>query len=468
MQAFWKQKKYLEAIFLALILAGFLIYKLEFLTFRFGDGNAYLYMAEGLLQGQLPYRDFFLADPPFLVLFLAPFKLIFGQKLILFQVLPIFLESLTAIAIYFILKKWRQPLAFFGPVFYLFSFTVLATSDYLTGIQLTVLLMTLGLLFWEYDFPLLSGLGFSLAILTKMYALPAFAGFLLYLLITKTPVKKFFRILAGALIAGIVILGPFLVLSFGKVYGYMFSHQLHRPPGLDKWYIWQFFLKKEWLLVLFGILGVMILKKKILILPLIFTAAFFLIFPDLYYLYLESFFAYLVLGAVIFLSAVWDYKYFGKQIALGVLAVYLLFASVSFWVYKNEFYTIGRFTNAPEVAEAVKKLPDKMELYGSHEVAPLIALMSGRNLFNNYIDTNTQAFASGGQDLGEASASAVRHGVYLLGRVTDLPQFGIKDFGMDGYFSPGLLQRYCQAAAKLPSTSGEQDNFIGIYRCKSD
>jgi hypothetical protein len=119
-------------------LVAFLIYKLINLSFRFGDGDAYWYMANSIWNGILPYRDFFIADPPVFLLFLAELKLVFSAHWILYQALPIFLEAVNAGILYLLLRD-KLKLAWLAVPLYLFSFTVLGTSFFTTGDQLTIL-----------------------------------------------------------------------------------------------------------------------------------------------------------------------------------------------------------------------------------------------------------------------------------------------------------------------------------------
>ena len=94
------QKKWLEWSAAAGSIAVFLSWKLTHLVFRFGDGNAYIYMADALWRGMLPYRDFFLADPPVFVLLLAALKPVFGGHLILYQAIPVVLEAGAALLLF--------------------------------------------------------------------------------------------------------------------------------------------------------------------------------------------------------------------------------------------------------------------------------------------------------------------------------------------------------------------------------
>ncbi len=141
-------------IFLTLLI--FWLIKLAHLEFHFGDGNVYYYMADRLLQGTLPYRDFLIADPPLLVILLAGIKLLIGNQLILFQTVPLILESITAVLLFFLSRQQLPKLAKFIPALYLFSFLILSTTDYLTGLHFVNCLIVLAYFFRKK--PYLSGI----------------------------------------------------------------------------------------------------------------------------------------------------------------------------------------------------------------------------------------------------------------------------------------------------------------------
>ena len=74
----------------------------------------YFYMTQAILSGFIPYKDFFLADPPFFIYLLSGFKFIFGSNIILFKIIPVLFDSFSAILIYLILKKKENRFAFLG------------------------------------------------------------------------------------------------------------------------------------------------------------------------------------------------------------------------------------------------------------------------------------------------------------------------------------------------------------------
>ena len=98
-----------DAWIVAVSIAVFVLWKLATLTFRFGDENVYFYMSSAILHGFIPYKDFVFADPPFFIYLLSLFKAVFGPHLILFKILPILFDSLSALIIYLLLLKKIRP-----------------------------------------------------------------------------------------------------------------------------------------------------------------------------------------------------------------------------------------------------------------------------------------------------------------------------------------------------------------------
>ncbi|MBI4359262.1 MAG: hypothetical protein HY577_01640 [Candidatus Nealsonbacteria bacterium] len=459
-----KTKQILEWSFVLLVISVFLGFKLTNLTFHFGDGNAYFYMAQAVTQGELPYQDFFLADPPFLVFFLAGLRLFFGDHLLFYQALPIILELATALILFLLLKKQNNPWAFLAPLVYLFSFSVLALSDYLTGVQLVVFLFVLALFFFERGHPFLSGLFWGLSALTKLYILPAFVGFALFVFLEKDR-RILVRLIGGLVFCLFLVLGPLALLSFPRVVDDLLIHHLNRPAGLNKPEVFAFLFKREWLLIGLALAGALVSRQKKFLLPFCLTVVFLLFFPDLYYTYFGSLLPYLVILSLSFVAWLWAKSLAGQDWSIFILVLYILFLGVSFWYYQQSFFVHGRFLNATEIAAYLKTRPEPFPLYGSHEVAPLVALLSQKKLLNGYIDTNAQVFASGALDLEAVSRAAVQNGVFLLARITDRPEEGITDFGYEGFFSPRAFRESCQRLKEFPSTAQELDNHLVIYRC---
>ena len=71
--------KYKDWYIVGITILFFILVKLTTLSFRFGDENVYFYMSQMILNGLIPHRDFFLADPPVFVYIMAFFKMLFGS-----------------------------------------------------------------------------------------------------------------------------------------------------------------------------------------------------------------------------------------------------------------------------------------------------------------------------------------------------------------------------------------------------
>lgn len=460
----FKNKNILIYIFVFLTIFLFIGLKLINPTFRFGDNNVYFYMAKAVLDGNVPYKDFFLADPPVLVLLLTGLRIIFGNCLIFYQLLPIFFEIATAILLFLILKKENNFFAFLAPLFYLFSFSVLATSDFLTGVQLVIFFSILGIFFWKKEKPFLSGFFWAMSCLVKLYALPAFLGFIIFIVLLRNK-KALVKFILGAVVPVAIFIVPFLFIDFSQVFKQLIVIHFNRPVGLSKVDVFGFLLFREWLLIALAFLGMYFSRKKEFFLPFIFTLIFLLLFQDIYFAYFGSIIAYLVLFSIFFLNWLWLKYEKSKNIVIFLIIIYCIFILISMSYYQYAFFNYNRFTNAQEVADFVKTLPKNTEIYGSHEMTPLVALLSQRQIFGNYIETNPQGFKANALNLEEVSEKAVEAGIYLIAQISDIPSYNIKDFGYQGYFSQSVFEKYCQRVKSFSQVNDETITPVVIYKC---
>lgn len=400
-------------------------------------------MSDAILGGLMPYRDFFVADPPFFVYLLSLFKLSIGGKLILFKTWPIIFDSLSAALVYLILKRKGVFFAALGPVFYLFSFTILSTSDYVTGAELTIFLMLLGIYLDLLGKPFWSGVSWAASCLSKLYAAPALIGFMLWKLLHKE-FASLSRIIMGGLSATFVVLLPSLISVPKELWHDLITHQFNRPAGLDKWNVFRLFIEMEWLLIALGFAGTLLKKGQAFLLPFVFSAAFFLLFRDLYYLYLQILMPFLAIGLAVFMDAIREKD---KDIVSASIAIAACIALYPVFAYMHTFAPDGIFADPQVVALSLQEAPENLPVYGPQEIAPLVALMSSRQLFRNIIDTNTQNFASGTHDRSTISNEAVENGIYLVAEGE--PYL---------YFDNAIFKTSCSLYKSFPGD-------IAIYKC---
>lgn len=451
--------------FIAITILAFVAYKLTSLSFRFGDHNLYFLYANQILHGWVPHLDYFQTDTPVFAAVLAFVRLIAGNHLLVLQALPIFFHVLTAIMLYLIARRWRNPAAFLVPAFYLFTFSILANSDYPTGEELAILASVIALWFWTRERYAASGIAWSVACLVKIYLGAAFLLFLIFVMICSGR-KSTGKLLLGFLPLPILILAPLAIINFSKLWYDLVIFHLQRTAVISKVAIFQYFWLREWLLLVFALPGFYILRKRPVFWPLLGLLLFFFAFHDLYYLYLQPLVPYLALAAAATIGWVMSYPR-SLPYAFSLIFLYLFFIAISVNFYHHNWFNRGRILNVSEMVSVIKQLPEQYPLYGSYEITPLLSLLSGRPLYKNYFDTNVQSFAIGRLDREAISAEMVFSGVYLVARISDLPQYNIRDYGYQDYFSPDIFARACHRAAEFPSTAQDWDTAVVVYGCKN-
>ncbi len=440
----------------------FILVKLTTLTFRFGDENVYFYMSDAILNGFIPHRDFFLADPPVFIYIMAFFKMLFSSHIILFKTLPIFFDSISAILIFLLLKE-KNKLAFFAPILYLASFTVISTSDYVTGAEIMIPFVLLAILLDQKGKQFYSGVFWALACLVKLYAGPALLGFLFYKL-TNKQYENIKKIIIGGLVTTLIIMLPFFILAPQQTFYNLFIHQMNRPEGINKWNIFTFFVTFEWLLILTAIWSAIKNKNNMFVYPLIFSTIFFLLYKDLYFLYLHILIPFIVILTIYALEFLWNKQ---KEIVYGFMVIFCIMFLYGSSSYVNIYQKEGIFNNPEEISATLKNTPENFPIYGVQEVAPLVALEANKKIFDNKIDTNTQNFAAKTHDLNKISEDAVNNGIYLIARVGEYPAQNIHDTGFEAYFSKEIFDKYCTMYKSFDrSTPDSSLNKITIYRCK--
>lgn len=419
-------------------------------------------MTKAIQSGLLPYKDFFLADPPFFIYLLTGFKSLIGSHYILFKALPPLFDSASAILIYFLLKRRDIRHAWLGPAFYLFSFTVLSTSDYVTGAEVMIFLILLANLLSEKGKNFWSGVSWALACLCKLYAGPALVGFLAYKL-WKREWLALQNTILGGMLATIIIMLPFFAIASHQTLYDLVLHQLNRPEGLNKWNVWSLFMSFEWLLLLGACIGAYIAKNKIFAFQAVLSALFFLFYRDLYYLYLHILIPYLAILAVYFTNKLYEQK---AELAYGFVGIFACVALYPVLSYTQTFAPQGIFQNPEEIAYTLVQEKDNKPVYGAQEVAPLIALMADRKIFQNVIDTNTQNFAAGTHNRKDISEDLQKSGAYLIARIADYPKQNIKDKGFEEYFEQRVFESACSRFKTFPRPNSlDVLNDIVIYKC---
>ena len=134
-----------------------------------GDENIYFYMAEDLANGRLPYVDYFFAHPPLHVLVPGAFFSVFGYSFGLAKLFSVAAGGIAGLAVWLIgrrnLGRWS---AAFAMIAFLFASETLKATTNMTGINLTVMWLTLGI--WQA----LKGRGLTAGVLLGLAATTGF------------------------------------------------------------------------------------------------------------------------------------------------------------------------------------------------------------------------------------------------------------------------------------------------------
>lgn len=188
-------------------------------------------------------------------------------------------------------------------ILYLFSFTIMATSDHQTGVFSASLFAVIGYYFALQKKPILSGVFFDYPFSQKAYFIPIPLAFILALFFENK--KELYKTLFGFLTTTTVIFAFFFLLSGGAIISDIFLYSLIREQGLSKFGIFRFFIFKEIILsILFFINFSRIGKKEVFL-------DFFHLFRFSFFYFIEIFIFYIL----IFLYLFWLFlQYIGSKI----------------------------------------------------------------------------------------------------------------------------------------------------------
>lgn len=430
---------------------------------RFSDEQLYLYLAHLISEGQMPYRDFFYSSPPLIPYFLALYGMIVSFKWQTFNVLPGLLTIIDVAVLYFIGKRYLSSLAAIAaPLFYIFSFMVITTTDFLTDVHVVTTLSLLGAyaglqrkFFW-------SGVLFGLATLSKLYGIVLFAPMLV---IALTSPKGFVRTVVGFTTAfGGVVLGCWLY--FGPLFmKYVFaSHDMVPGFNLRKMSIVTP-LKQD--IVLFSstvlltlsawlsarnvfaarsrrLLGVtedafkaaFISCKRLLarklneqekllwltLISILALVAFAAIYDEFYSLYWKTLAAWL---AILWSWNIYQLeKIFPKKVVRYFLALVLISeVIITVWLYLDPYSTSSVITDLEGMDNYVSTHIEPTDvLYGDYNVTTLLAIRGNRKIYKNYGDSARKFFDAGVFDLDsrmeELRRDKVKH-IITFGVVTE-------------------------------------------------
>lgn len=167
----------IEGASLLLLALCWWLLKVQGLGLSDTDENVYFYAAKLWAEGVWPYRDFFFSHPPGHLVFAAILFRLFGVSLLAAKLIPALAIFIAAFALHRLAKARMGKVAgVAAPVVLLFSAGVLKSSANYTGVNLSTLFLTLGLVAAFRRRSFISGAWFGAALSTGVYTAGAFAG----------------------------------------------------------------------------------------------------------------------------------------------------------------------------------------------------------------------------------------------------------------------------------------------------
>lgn len=341
-----------------LIIAGFFLGNLAVqfhsigkLVYVFTDEGVYLYSAKLITQGLIPYKDFFLAQPPLLIYLGAILLKLSNFNLNLFHYIYTCWVFISIIPIYLIVYHiTKSRIAAILSMLLFSTFVELVAWDArffaLRQVSLPFLALSLyfilvnpkqkiaGSLLGLFALGLFSNLLMSLALILSIF----FNNFF-YL---KVKIKDIFKENFSFLLVFCLInfFGYLTILFIANSFNNIISYQLSRPfiPPLTRiFWIISYSLKDNWPILLTGFLGSLLTYKKVRIisnLNILYLLCLIFIGSSFYPHYLTSLAITLAISAGIFIS------FFGNSKMKIIILTIVILLGIYISSYKKLKYNL--------------------------------------------------------------------------------------------------------------------------------
>lgn len=462
--------------------AVFLAIKIPAADYSVSDENTYYKMGQLVANGEVPYRDFFFAHTPLQIyLYAVVFKL-FGFSLLLLKLLSAAAVIITAAFVFAIVKgKLNSITAMAAAALFMFSYGTLLFSNFPTGVEIAIAFATASFYFFTRKKSFTSGLLAGLAAATAQLSIVAFALMAAAALLLLKDKKEAYRLLLGFAASAGAIGITFLAVAKGEFIRQAIIYHLNKPSeSADKAAIFLRIIKTNWLL--FAAAAAAVISKyrtKIsALLPLAIGAAYIAAFP-----LMKSSFNYYALYAFPFLAIAGGYGLsflhgllterlkLRQEMAVAAIAAVVLLGGFSA-VQQFNSYDFQDFPIANDVAAYVKENSGEGQtIFGDDSTAPLISLLSGREIALNYVDNNAMRYKSGTTNL-EATLQQLRDGVskkelkFVLLRRMEARKGAYLDFGIgteDGFM--GFVKDNCELAKEFRYSWRGLPQVYDVYDC---
>lgn len=426
-----------------------------------GDENVYYYMGRLVSEGYVPYKDFFYAHPPLQLYLIAAIFKLFGFNIFILKLIPLISTITAGFFLYLTAKNmFGNGKALISLALFLFSYSAMFNSVFSFGIELAVMFLMIGYYFYAVKNNLLiAGLFFGFAGISRFLSLIPIA-IIIFLYYFKE--KRRFFILSSGFLA--VFLGVNLIFLFAAGSDYAFSaYKFHLLKGAEQFKFAEYLnvIKLNWILF-FGFAAFVFAKENRQLTDFTIISAVYLVVMALmarvfnFYFMLAVPFMALIGGCCIYdiLSGIKirSKKYF--FIILTLLTGIFLWNLVSDVLFLHKFGFEG-FDRREDIKEFIllKSKPSTL-LFGDSSTVPLMALMTGKKIALDIVDTNPAVFNTGAVNLGKTLEKLKGSEIIFLARNTE----GISQF-------PEIRKFLNERCDLLSSFSDKLEGLYLVYKC---
>ena len=450
-----------ESLFSLIALFIFITVKFDSPQIRISDTNIYFYTAHALLEGKLLYKDVFFTNLPLFPYISFFYGIITNWDLQAFYATPILEISVTAFFIFLCAQKLsKKPYQIAAAVvLYLFSFTILATSDHQTGVFSASLFAIIGYYFALQKKSVISGIFFGLSVLTKAYFIPIPLAIILALFFESK--KEFYKTLFGFLTTTTIVFAFFFLLSKGTIVSDIFLYSLIREQGLSKFGIFRFFIYKEIILSTLFLINFSRIKRKDFFGFFSLVSLLFLLFyRDIYFLYLNFLLPFLALSSIYWLKKI-SHK---RDLQMALFAGMLMLSIFSINSYLTSYKNLQTIPQINDITRTINNLHPS-SLYGINSITPALSYLTGVPLFDGIIDTNENRFRSKNLDASILTKKAIANNSLLVTKSAIYPQYQINEIFMSEIFDKTQLDN-CTLVLSAPVRFEGTENALSLAFCE--
>lgn len=469
---FFTSKNSIYSGILAFIAVSFVVAKWPTLAPRFSDGNMYIYMGWLIAHGSVPYRDFYYSSPPLIPYFHALVGSLIGFNWFVGALQPLVFTIFSVIMMVSLPSGPRaRQISTRAVALFLMSFCVWSTTDFASDAHPITAFLLAAIVLATRGYIFFAGMVFGLGTLTKLYGVIGFIGILCAWILQ----KRWRDSLVGS--AGFALVFGGVVLGFSVWIGPIFIQQtlwnnLGRPEGIEKTAILKFALAHDlWIIpasALFlyaNIFRKLRVRSKPDILPLVAVflcyCAFYVLYADIYYLYLLPAIALLVLLTALNSEAICTSKW-RWFIACGLLVS----GGYSIFHYWRSQAKAAVIDHLDDIVSRVRELTVKGQpIYGDYEITPLVALGSDRPIAAQLVDTNIKFFNMGIFNWDQRVAEIQQAGTQVILTKALIEPNGAIRSGPDRVLPINFFNKNCQVDSIWPIKSDYSSNAVIIWNC---